>query len=128
VIYYLVQRAADHDRSKLYGIEKQTFDQITPRLRGVTYGSDEYRQTLRENREGIDHHTHNNLHHPEHYADGINGMTLIDLLEMFCDWKAASLRHADGNFEKSLVLNKDRFGISDQLTTIFENTRKGLGW
>jgi hypothetical protein len=128
VVQQLVERAASHDRSKLYGIEKQTFDEITPRLRDTTYGSDEYRQTLRDHKEGIDHHVQHNFHHPEHYVGGINGMTLIDLVEMFCDWKAASMRHNDGDFERSLEISMSRFAISDQLAQIFENTRKGLGW
>jgi hypothetical protein len=51
-------------------------------------------------------------------------MDLIDLLEMFCDWKAASERHANGNIYKSIKINKQRFNISDQLEQIFINTAK----
>lgn len=128
VVQQLVQRAASHDRSKLYGIEKETFDEITPRLSGITYGSDEYRQTLRDHKEGIGHHQRHNWHHPEAFAEGIDEMTLVDIVEMFCDWKAASMRHDDGDFERSLEINKERFGISDQLANIFNNTRKRLDW
>ena len=49
-------------------------------------------------------------------------MDLLDLVEMFCDWKAASLRHKDGDFAASLQINKERFGISDQLMAILENS------
>ena len=55
-------------------------------------------------------------------------MTLIDLIEMYCDWRAAVLRHDDGDFAESLQINKERFGIDNQLAAIFENTRLYLGW
>jgi hypothetical protein len=59
---------------------------------------------------------------------GINGMTLLSLLELFCDWKAASERHSSGDFIVSLVHNRVRFGLSDQVYTIFVNTAEALGW
>jgi hypothetical protein len=52
----------------------------------------------------------------------ISGMNLIDILEMACDWKAASLRHANGNFSRSVELCSERFGISAQLSQIILNT------
>jgi hypothetical protein len=51
-------------------------------------------------------------------------MTLVDVVEMFCDWLASSQRHADGNILKSIDYNKDRFGMAEQLTTVLENTAK----
>jgi hypothetical protein len=52
----------------------------------------------------------------------ISQMTLIDLIEMLCDWKASTLRHKDGDIFKSLEINKKRFNISDQLYNILKNT------
>jgi hypothetical protein len=52
----------------------------------------------------------------------VNGMNLIDIVEMVCDWKAATLRHNDGNIYRSVEINKDRFGISPQLVAIISNT------
>jgi hypothetical protein len=49
-------------------------------------------------------------------------MTLVDLVEMFCDWKSATLRHHDGNLLKSIEINAKRFHIDKQLETIFNNT------
>ena len=72
----------------------------------------------------LDNHYETNRHHPEHYKHGVDGMDLIDLVEMLCDWKAATERHADGNIDKSILINKDRFGISDQLVKILQNTVK----
>jgi len=114
----------DHDKSKLESPEKETFDEYTPKLKGSTYGSDEYKEFLKGMDVALKHHYANNRHHPEHFDNGINDMTLIDLLEMLCDWKAATERHADGSITKSLEINKGRFGISDQLFKILENTCK----
>ena len=49
-------------------------------------------------------------------------MDLIDLVELICDWVASSKRHADGNIYRSIELNKERFGMSDQLCEILKNT------
>lgn len=124
----LSQRAVHHDLSKLKSPEKEIFDAVTPKLKGLTYGSDEYKAALVEMGEALTHHYANNSHHPEHYPEGIDGMTLMDVMEMFCDWKAASERHADGDFAKSLEINRKRFAISDQLASVFENTAKAMGW
>ena len=51
-------------------------------------------------------------------------MNLVDIVEMICDWKAATLRHNDGNLLKSIETNARRFGYDDQLKQIFINTAK----
>lgn len=125
----LLSRAIGHDESKLTGAEKECFDMITPGLKGLTYGSDEYRAVLKEMTPAIKLHYESNRHHPEHFgAEGINGMTLVDLVEMLCDWKAATLRHADGDMGASLEHNAGRFGIDPQLARILLNTVKALRW
>lgn len=124
----LIKRANVHDNSKLLSPEKELFDEYTHKLKGSTYGSDEYKSFLKELKVGLDHHYANNSHHPEHYPNGINGMDLFDLIEMFFDWKAAGERHADGNIFKSIDINKGRFEMSDQLVDIFRNTAKNLNY
>jgi hypothetical protein len=49
-------------------------------------------------------------------------MNIIDLVEMLCDWKAATIRHKDGNLKKSIEHNQDRFNVCPQLTKILENS------
>lgn len=120
----LMRRAVTHDNSKLEEPEKSLFDSVTGKLAGCTYGSDEYKQLLAQLKPALDHHYSKNSHHPEHYPLGINGMTLFDVMEMFFDWKAAGERHNDGNIWKSIEHNKVRFGMSEQLVAIFENTAK----
>jgi len=124
----LEARALVHDASKLQSPEKEAFDEVTPLLRGLTYGSPEYHAGTAKLGKALAHHYANNSHHPEHYADGIDGMTLIDLVEMLCDWKAASERHADGDIARSIEINRQRFAISDQLASILRNTVQGMGW
>jgi len=57
----------------------------------------------------------------------IDNMTLTDLIEMICDWKAATLRHTDGDINVSLTKCKDKFNIAPQLLHILENTVKAEG-
>jgi len=122
----LMVRSMNHDRSKLSGIELDTFTKFTPKLRETVYGSDNYKQFLQEMKPTLDNHYAKNSHHPEHYKNGIDGMSLLDLIEMIVDWKASSLRTKDGCIKKSLKIQKERFNIGDQLYTILENTVKEL--
>lgn len=118
----LLRRMAEHDRSKLESPEREIFDEFTPKLAGCTYGSEEYQGYLAAMKPALDHHYAANSHHPEHFKDGIRGMSLLDLVEMFCDWLAASKRHADGDVRRSIEINKVRFDYSDELKQIFHNT------
>jgi len=118
----LLKRGEGHDASKLSDDERPTFTEYTSRLKGMTYGSEEYQKCLDEMKVALDHHYAKNRHHPEHFANGIDGMTLIDLIEMFCDWFASSERHSDGNILKSIDKNKERFSMTDQTTEVLKNT------
>lgn len=124
----LMHRGFDHDRSKIHEPEKSMYDEYTPKLRALTYGSDEYKASLAAMGPALQHHYAHNSHHPEHYPNGINDMSLFDLIEMLCDWHAAVMRHADGDFTKSLEINRARFGISDQLFRVLVATAREMGW
>jgi hypothetical protein len=127
VVDGLKERARVHDKSKLEPPEKEVFDRVTPQLAGLTYGSDEYKAALADMGPALDHHYAHNSHHPEHFSEGITGMSLLDLIEMLCDWKAAGERHDDGgDINRSLSLNRGRFGISPQLGDILANTIREL--
>jgi hypothetical protein len=123
----LIERALVHDQSKLQSPEIEIFTEYTPKLKNSTYGSDEYKSFLKGMGEALKHHYAHNSHHPEHYEDGIQGMDLLDIVEMFCDWKAATMRHADGDIHKSIEHNKGRFKYGDDLEAIFRNTAKLFG-
>ena len=121
-------RGNGHDSSKLREPEKSGFDMLTPKLASLVYGSDEYRAALAEAKPVIDHHYAANSHHPEHYENGIAGMSLLDLVEMLCDWKGASERTKQGSIAQSLEHNRQRFAINGQLYSILVNTVKELEW
>jgi hypothetical protein len=122
----LWHRARVHDASKFEEPEKSMFDVIRPRLDHDDIDSDEYRATLRENEAALRHHYDRNRHHPEHFPDGIAGMTLWDVVEMVCDWAAASQRKPGGKVNLDWAVK--RFGISDQLASIIANTVREMGW
>ncbi len=123
IISHLLLRSKLHDDSKLENPELAVFTEFTPKLANSTYGSEEYKGFLKAMGPALTHHYEENRHHPEHFDNGIDDMNLIDLIEMFCDWKAATLRHKDGCLRQSIEINKKRFGISNQLAQIFENSR-----
>ena len=124
----LFKRGDAHDRTKLESPEKEIFDAVTPKLKTLTYGSDQYKAALAEMGDALSHHYAHNSHHPEYYPNGVDDMTLLDVVEMLCDWKAASERHSDGNMLKSLEINRERFRISDQLHKVLVNTAMEMGW
>ena len=167
VVREFLNRQEQHDQSKLQQAEVDTFEIYTHKLRGLTYGSDEYRKCLAEMKPAIEHHYAHNRHHPEYHGtiiicetcggkesvkdvatrdnfieynrcrfcqhDGpfretgdISKMNLIDLLEMMVDWKAAGMRHDDGDLMKSIEINQKKFGYSDELARIFRNTAEWL--
>lgn len=148
----LFNRSRFHDASKFSEEEWLGFLESTEHLKSCTYGSDAYKAFLKDLQPTLDHHYANNKHHPEHFVKwSCNGcfteyqgempdrceqcgysqmqrepdiaqMTLLDLLEMLCDWIAATARHADGDILKSIEINQKRFGYSDELKAIMNNT------
>lgn len=145
VIDELADRADKHDASKLESPEREMFDEFTPRLREMDYGSEEYKEALEAMGGALEHHYAHNSHHPEHFPNGVAGMSLLDVIEMLCDWKAASERMKkrpgfpaapgrveaptyDDNFVRSIELNQKRWGFSDELRSILENTARELGF
>jgi hypothetical protein len=115
-------RARNHDQSKLESPEAEIFGEFGPLLKDTKYGSPEYEELLTKVKPATDNHYAKNRHHPEHWPRGINDMTLIDLVEMLADWKAATARNKDGNIRTSIKINAKRFGMSDQLAQIMQNT------
>lgn len=125
----LNQRGCAHDKSKLEEPEKSTFDACTAKLKALTYGSDEYKTALVELGPALDHHYAANSHHPEHYINGVDGMSLFDVIEMLMDWKAATERmKGGGDIRASLIHNTKRFDLSPQLANILSNTIREMKW
>jgi len=118
----------DHDQTKLISPEKEIFDEMTPKLASSTYGSDQYKEYLKHMKVALDHHYERYEHHPEHFENGIKDMSLLNVFEMLIDWKAATLRHDNGDILKSIEINQERFGYSNELKQIFINTVEEMEW
>jgi uncharacterized protein DUF5662 len=128
LIKELIDRSMCHDRSKTEEPELSVFNACTPKLKTLTYGTDEYRASLAEMGDALTHHYEHNAHHPEHFERGIWDMTLVDLIEMLADWKAAGERTANGDMARSLEIQRHRFDISGQLMEVLANTARAYGW
>lgn len=126
IIKELIDRGNKHDKSKLIDPELSGFAENINKLEKVEYGTQEYNNLLKELKPTIEHHYANNSHHPEFYQNGIEDFDLIDLIEMFCDWKAATKRNKNGNINTSIDKNAERFNINSQLVKIFKNTVRKL--
>jgi hypothetical protein len=98
----LVRRGYVHDRSKL------SEDELPGYV--LLYGGEKNAQT----RDAINRHYSCNSHHPEHYADASRDMTWLDIVEMVCDWKAASESYAGTVSLRDWATSaRDRFKLSD---------------
>lgn len=118
----LLQRGAAHDQSKLGRPEVETFTKYTPLLASMEYNSAAYKRCLAEMKPALDHHYRHNRHHTEHHQNGIMDMTLVDLLEMLCDWYAAGRQQPNGDLMRSLEINTARLNIPPALVQILHNT------
>jgi len=113
-----------HDHSKTKEPELSGFTKATPLLSKGKYGSKAYKEGLLvlEETGALKHHHETNRHHPENHENGVNGMTLIHVVEMLCDWMASTSRNPDGNILKSIEHKKDSGVIDEQLASILKNT------
>jgi hypothetical protein len=127
VICLLADRSREHDASKLEEPELSGYEGLSQAAKNVAYGTPEYKEALAPFKEIIQHHYAHNQHHPEHWPNGVADMSLLDTIEMLCDWKAAHDRKG-GPFGPSLAANIRRFNMSDQLGAILVNTAAELGW
>jgi hypothetical protein len=124
----LDHRAYIHDASKLREPEKSVFDEFTPKLKDSTYGSEEYKDFLTSMGVALEHHYAANDHHPEHHEHGFADMNLLQMVEMLCDWKAATLRHTDGDLGRSITQSAERFGYGPEIEQLLRNTARDMGW
>lgn len=123
IVKELLDRADEHDASKMVSPELEDFAAHNAELHDQTYMGAGYTANIEGPlKRALAHHYAHNRHHPQHFKRGIEDMNLVDIIEMLVDWAASSKRHADGNLRTSIETNKGRFGVCAQLTSIFENT------
>lgn len=125
----LEARGEVHDRSKFSAVELpaiMAMQDLVNTEGNVPYGSEAYEERKKIIAPMLAHHYFHNTHHPEHYPDGIAGMDLFDLVEMFADWKAASERGGDPAMGIEHCVTK--YEIPPMLASILRNTADKLGW
>lgn len=120
----LTNRLQHHDDSKLKGDEQKLFEDVLDNAQPAEYGTSNYNSIKDRLKPALILHYGANRHHPEHFIDGISGMNLIDLMEMFIDWCAATNRHKDDDIHKSIDINTNRYHLPEELNAIFHNTAK----
>jgi hypothetical protein len=124
----LQRRGTAHDRSKLGAFEFDAFVSTREAFKKANYGSPEYQACVDAIKPAVDHHYANNRHHTGYHPRGINDMTLVDIIEMICDWKAAARRSPDKTFTETLDYAFQKYGINGQLQLILRNTFTAMGW
>lgn len=125
----LIGRASVHDETKLSAVELEPLQRMQDIIDAegqAPYGSDEYKRRTGMLGPMLSHHYEHNSHHPEHYPNGVDGMDLFDIVEMFFDWKAASERGSESSMNIGAACK--RFSVSPQLEAILRNTADRLGY
>lgn len=125
----ILARASLHDRSKLEAVEMEPLQRLQDHVAvhgQAPFGTPDYAAQAAILGDMLAHHYANNSHHPEHYPDGVAGMDLFDLIEMFFDWKAASER--GGEPAMNLSFTTEKYQISPMLEAILRNTATRLGY
>ncbi len=124
----LTNRGLAHDRSKFTEEESDLLSAYYPKLKKSTFMSADYLGFMEYLKPALTLHYQRNRHHPEHFKNGMEDMNLIDILELLCDWYAATKNHNDGNILVSIEVNQKRFGYSDSFKEMLKSTCRYMGW
>ena len=122
IVKELNLRAQEHDRSKTMHPEVDIYNEMIPLLNSVEFGTPEYKEAVKGLGPAWKHHKANNRHHPGYFENGIDDMNFVDLIEMLCDWKAASERGKGNKLEDSLPSSQKKYAIGEQLMSVIRNT------
>ena len=120
----LIWRGTIHDLSKFGLTEAPIFSQHLSKLKKVEFGTVEYDNMKTDLRTALDHHYKHNRHHPEHFKNKIHDMSLIDVVEMFCDWEAAIKRTKKGDIIHSIHVMTNKLNLDLQVAEMLENEIK----
>lgn len=108
VAHRLLERADLHDLSKLAEDELGGMARISQNK----FGSLEYVGALSS--PVVKLHWSRNSHHPEHFEQGFKDMSVVDVIEMVCDWKAANMLREHLEWEESIDIMAERLHLSIQ--------------
>ena len=104
-------------------------DEFVPMARNVgemkkwEYGSNGYKKALKKVGPALDLHYSRNSHHPEHNKDPqfgtytVSDMNLWDIVEMYCDWKAAIRNNPNGSMRQSLRVARSKYFMDETTET-----------
>ena len=120
-VQLLLKRAINHDKSKLEEPEISWWKEMDKEPR-YPYGSEEYKQKIKRWNKVFKHHYKYNRHHPEHYDYGVSEMTLVDIVEMMCDWLGYKDTITISEALKVCDEQMKRYNISDDVRQIIFNT------
>ena len=120
-VQLLLKRAINHDKSKLEEPELSWWKEMDKEPR-YPYGSEEYKQKIKRWDKVFKHHYKYNRHHPEHYEYGVSEMTLVDIVEMMCDWLGYKDTIAISEALKVCDDQMKRYDIPDDIRQIIFNT------
>lgn len=120
-VQLLIKRSLNHDNSKLQEPELTWWTEMDKEPR-FPYGSKEYKEKMKRCEKVFKHHYSYNRHHPEFYEKGVNDMTLVDIVEMMCDWlgykQTISITEALNVCDEQMK----RYNISNELRQVIFNT------
>ena len=119
----LKQRAKAHDASKLKEPELTQYTEAEEKLENFKPGSKSYLTFARKEDIILSKHYSKNPHHVEHFKNGFNDMTILDLVDVLTDWR---LDCGDEDWNKFVDDRKDYYKMSDQLVDIFKNSKDVL--
>lgn len=120
-VQLLLKRAINHDKSKLEEPELSWWKEMDKEPR-YPYGSEEYKQKIKRWDKVFKHHYKYNRHHPEHYDYGVSEMTLVDIVEMMCDWLGYKDTITISEALKVCDEQMKRYDIPDDIRQIIFNT------
>jgi hypothetical protein len=127
IIADLSLRGIVHDNSKFDKDELLLNIKYGKKSMACKFGSKKYLYYREKSKRASESHykKKKNRHHPEHFKDGINGMTLVDIMEMVLDWRAATENHrVPTSLNVSIEMARKKYSIDDQLVKIIYNTAK----
>jgi len=119
-------RAFTHDNTKIEKPDqKHLLDLLGPRNNtNPDYGTHEYYARIGDFCRS--HHA-NSTHHPEHFENGVSGMTLIDFIEHLCDTNGARIRYGNGDIVDNIANQAKKYKYTQNFFNLCTNTNKRLG-
>ena len=125
-------RSFTHDLSKFELDEFVGFCELDARRSHSkeVYGSKSYEAGIKDI-DAVKLHQSRNSHHLEYHPNGLDDMSLGDVVEMLIDWEIARReRDAESDIEKTWQIRQQRFGLTDYQITflrdIWERMEKDL--